>query len=47
MVPYEATPARVALELVDRVNFRRGDVFYDLGSGLGQTYRYFKEIANR
>jgi hypothetical protein len=37
MIHYEPTPARVILELVDRVPLRRGDVFYDLGSGLGQV----------
>jgi hypothetical protein len=35
MVQYEATPARVALDLVDRIAFGPEDVFYDLGSGLG------------
>jgi predicted RNA methylase len=35
MVQYEATPAGVALDLVDRVDPGTRDVFYDLGSGLG------------
>jgi hypothetical protein len=35
MVQYEATPARTALDLVDRVGPGARDVFYDLGSGLG------------
>jgi hypothetical protein len=35
MVRYEATPARVALDLVHRVDLGPADVFYDLGSGLG------------
>lgn len=35
MIQYEATPARYALELVDRVHLGDRDVFYDLGSGLG------------
>ena len=35
MIRYEATPARVILELVDSLRFNPGDVFVDLGSGLG------------
>lgn len=35
MIAYQATPASVVLELVDRVTWRAEDVFYDLGSGLG------------
>jgi hypothetical protein len=34
---YQPTPARVILELVDRANFGPADVFYDIGSGLGQV----------
>jgi hypothetical protein len=37
MVFYQPTPARVVLELVEEANFRPGDVFYDIGSGLGQV----------
>jgi hypothetical protein len=37
MVHYEPTPARALLELIDRVNFRPNDIFYDIGSGLGQV----------
>jgi hypothetical protein len=37
MVHLEPTPARAILELVDRVPLTRDDVFYDLGSGLGQV----------
>ena len=37
MVFYQPTPARIVLELVDRSAFRQQDVFYDLGSGLGQV----------
>ncbi|HTI93731.1 MAG TPA: hypothetical protein VL727_24225 [Puia sp.] len=37
MVGYQKTPARVVFELVERVQFSRGDVFFDLGSGLGQV----------
>lgn len=37
MVFYQKTPGRVVLELVERANFSKGDVFYDLGSGWGQV----------
>jgi len=37
MVPLHRTPARVVLELAERARFREGDVFCDLGSGLGQV----------
>ncbi len=37
MVHYEPTPARAILDLIDHVGFTAGDVFYDLGAGLGQV----------
>ncbi len=37
MVPLQATPARVVLELADRAQISAQDVFYDIGSGLGQV----------
>jgi hypothetical protein len=37
MVPYQPTPARVLLELVETVDLGKHDIFYDLGSGLGQV----------
>jgi SAM-dependent methyltransferase len=37
MVYYQPTPARVILELVEKADIGGGDVFYDLGSGLGQV----------
>jgi hypothetical protein len=37
MVGYQKTPARVVFELVERSPFRQEDVFFDLGSGLGQV----------
>jgi hypothetical protein len=37
MVFYQPTPARVVLELVERVEIHRDDCFYDLGSGLGHV----------
>jgi len=36
MIHLEPTPARVVLEMVDRVAWQAEDVFYDIGSGLGQ-----------
>lgn len=35
MVAYQPTPARVVLELVERVPLLEGDTFVDVGSGLG------------
>jgi SAM-dependent methyltransferase len=37
MVFYQKTPARIIFELVERLDFTREDVFFDLGSGLGQV----------
>src|ERR1700744_5256191 len=37
MVFYQKTPARIIFELVEKCNFTKVDVFYDLGSGLGQV----------
>jgi precorrin-6B methylase 2 len=37
MIPYEPTPARVILELVDQVQLHADDTFYDLGAGLGHV----------
>jgi hypothetical protein len=37
MVYYQQTPARIILELVEKAHFTGKDVFYDLGSGLGQV----------
>lgn len=37
MVEYHKTPARVVVELAGRLKCREGDVFYDLGCGLGQV----------
>ncbi|MEZ4730845.1 MAG: hypothetical protein R3E79_27295 [Caldilineaceae bacterium] len=37
MVHCEETPARVLLDLIDHTPFSATDVFYDLGSGLGQV----------
>ena len=37
MVYYQKTPARVIFEIVEKIPFRKEDVFFDLGSGLGQV----------
>ncbi|MFO7168266.1 MAG: class I SAM-dependent methyltransferase [Chloroflexota bacterium] len=37
MVPYQQTPARIILELVERAALAGDDIFYDLGSGLGHV----------
>jgi len=37
MVFYQPTPVRVVFELIEKANFQREDVFYDVGSGLGQV----------
>lgn len=35
MVFYQKTPARIIFEMLSKVNFKKEDVFFDLGSGLG------------
>ncbi len=37
MVFYQKTPARIVFELVVKADFKAGDVFFDLGCGLGQV----------
>jgi hypothetical protein len=37
MVFYQPTPTRIVLELVENADFQPQDVFYDIGSGLGQV----------
>lgn len=37
MVYYQKTPARIVFELVARTHFRKEDVFFDVGAGLGQV----------
>jgi SAM-dependent methyltransferase len=34
---YQPTPARIVLELAEKADFQPHDVFYDIGSGLGQV----------
>ena len=37
MVYYQKTPARIVFELTEKCDFAEEDVFFDLGSGLGQV----------
>jgi SAM-dependent methyltransferase len=37
MVYYQKTPARVIFKLIEKAEFKPGDIFFDLGSGLGQV----------
>jgi hypothetical protein len=37
MVYYQPTPARIIFELIEKAHLTQEDVFYDLGSGLGQV----------
>ncbi len=37
MVYYQKTSARIVFELVEKSHFKKEDVFFDLGSGLGQV----------
>lgn len=37
MVFYQKTPARIIFELVKKAGFTKDDVFFDIGSGLGQV----------
>jgi hypothetical protein len=45
MVYYQKTPARIVFELVEKVRFVSGDVFFDLGSGLGQVAIHVNLLA--
>jgi SAM-dependent methyltransferase len=45
MVHLERTPARVILELVDRVPLTPADHFYDLGCGLGSVILLFQLLT--
>jgi hypothetical protein len=37
MIFYQKAPARIIFELAERAQFRKDDIFFDLGSGLGQV----------
>lgn len=37
MIPYQTTPIRLVLDMVDRLRLTSSDVVYDLGAGLGRV----------
>jgi hypothetical protein len=37
MIGYQATPARIILDLIQHAHLKEDDVFYDVGSGLGRV----------
>ncbi|MBD1363668.1 class I SAM-dependent methyltransferase [Mucilaginibacter sp. ZT4R22] len=37
MVYYQKTPARIVFEIIEQIRFNGKDVFFDIGSGLGQV----------
>ena len=46
MVFYQKTPARVVFDMADKAELRSGDVFFDIGSGLGQVVILTNLISN-
>ena len=46
MVFYQKTPARVVFDMADKAELRPGDVFFDIGSGLGQVVILTNLISN-
>ena len=46
MVFYQKTPVRIVFELIDKAAFIPGDIFFDLGSGLGQVVMLVNLFAN-
>ena len=46
MVFYQKTPARVVFELINKAAFKPDDIFFDLGSGLGQVVMLVNLFAN-
>jgi hypothetical protein len=46
MVFYQKTPARIVFELVKRAGFTKNDVFFDIGSGLGQVVMLVNLLAD-
>jgi precorrin-6B methylase 2 len=45
MLHYQKTPARIVLEWVEKLQLNKGDVFFDLGSGLGQVVMLVNLLA--
>jgi hypothetical protein len=46
MVYYQKTPARIVFEMVEQVRFNGEDVFFDIGSGLGQVAMLINLLAS-
>jgi hypothetical protein len=46
MIRYEATPARVVLEMIDNLRFMPDDIFFDIGSGLGLVAMLVNLLTN-
>jgi hypothetical protein len=46
MIRYEATPARVILEMIDNLHFMPDDIFFDIGSGLGFVVMLVNLLTN-
>ena len=46
MIRYEATPARVVLEMIDNLRFMPDDIFFDIGSGLGFVVMLVNPLTN-
>lgn len=45
MVFYQKTPARIIFELVKKARFTKDDVFFDIGSGMGQVVMLVNLLA--
>lgn len=45
--PYEPAPARVVLQILDRASLSSGDIFYDIGSGLGRVVILFNLLTGQ
>jgi len=46
MVFYQKTPARIVFELAKEGGFKKEDIFFDIGSGLGQTVMLVNLLAD-
>jgi tRNA/tmRNA/rRNA uracil-C5-methylase (TrmA/RlmC/RlmD family) len=46
MVFYQPTPARLIFRMIETVDFQKHDVFFDLGSGLGQVVMLVHLLGN-
>ncbi|MFN2237192.1 MAG: class I SAM-dependent methyltransferase [Anaerolineales bacterium] len=46
MIRYEATPARVVLEMIDNLRLMPDDIFFDIGSGLGFVVMLVNLLTN-